>query len=57
MTGSDCNVRCMSIPVTLYAVVKRPQLLEEEGATLFQQYLQSINSFNATLGGGTVRTN
>lgn len=39
----------MSIPVTLHAVVKRPQLLEGGGAKLLQVYLQALRDFNAEL--------
>ena len=47
-----CVHRCLSIPVTLYAVVKCPQLLEGGGAKLFQDYLQTLHDFNSELGGG-----
>lgn len=42
----------MSIPVTLYAVVKCPQLLGPGGELLFQSYLHTIHKFNAELSGG-----
>lgn len=44
----------MSIPVTLYAVVKSPQLLEGGGAKLFQDYLRAVHSFNTKLGSTVV---
>ena len=43
--------RSMSIPVTLYAVVKCPQLLGSAGEEVFQRYLQTIRDFNAELSG------
>lgn len=39
----------MSIPVTLYAVVKCPQLLDENAAFVLQNYLQSVCDFDREL--------
>ena len=40
----------MSIPITLYAVIKCPQFLEGGGAVkLFQNYMQTISDFNVEL--------
>ena len=41
--------RCMSIPVTLYAVLKCPQLLEGNAAFVFQKYQQSLHDFDSEL--------
>lgn len=49
-------IRCMSIPVTLYGVVKCPKLLGGAAAVkLFQDYLQSICDFNAELSNEGIR--
>ena len=39
----------MSIPVTLYAVIKCPQLLEGSAALVFQKYQQTVRDFNLEL--------
>lgn len=41
--------RSMSIPVTLYAVIKCPQLLGEDGKKLLQGYLHNVRKFNTEL--------
>jgi len=41
----------MSIPVTMYAVVKRPALLGESAALVFQSYVDSISEFDRQLAG------
>lgn len=43
------SFRCMSIPVTLYAVLKCPQLLEGNAAFIFQKYQQTMRDFDSEL--------
>ncbi len=46
----------MSVPVTMYSIMKRPQLLGGGAAEgLLQNYLQTIHNFNTQLSIGGVK--